>query len=204
MKQIEHDWIDKFIRHLEFERRLSSLICQIDIAQVEADQFAKPQSRRIQQLKNCTVSNDDRLLSTNIQKPRHAIGVQVSRQTFAGLRRANRNDGVLLDVLFAMHVPVKSPGRRQATLNAACTQSLSVTSGGKSTHVFVIELFPFRHAVLIAILSEGVEVSLIMFAGQTRKTALELQMPDKLIYPVVTLKETFCSARKRTRSDPPL
>ena len=51
--------------------------------------------------------------------------------------------------------------------------------------MFVIELFPLRHAILIAILSEGVEVSLIMFAGQTRKTALELQMPDKLIYPVV-------------------
>ena len=28
MKQIEHDWIDKFIRHLEFERRLSSLTCK--------------------------------------------------------------------------------------------------------------------------------------------------------------------------------
>jgi integrase/recombinase XerC len=28
MKQIEHDWIDRFIRHLEFERRLSSLTCK--------------------------------------------------------------------------------------------------------------------------------------------------------------------------------
>jgi len=28
MKQIEHDWIDKFIRHLEFERRLSNLTCK--------------------------------------------------------------------------------------------------------------------------------------------------------------------------------
>jgi integrase/recombinase XerC len=28
MKQIEHDWIDMFIRHLEFERRLSNLTCK--------------------------------------------------------------------------------------------------------------------------------------------------------------------------------
>jgi integrase/recombinase XerC len=28
MKQAEHDWIDKFIRHLEFERRLSALTCK--------------------------------------------------------------------------------------------------------------------------------------------------------------------------------
>ncbi len=28
MKQIEHDWIDEFIRHLEFERRLSNLTCK--------------------------------------------------------------------------------------------------------------------------------------------------------------------------------
>ena len=28
MKRIEHDWIDKFIRHLQFERRLSSLTCK--------------------------------------------------------------------------------------------------------------------------------------------------------------------------------
>ena len=28
MKKIEHDWIDKFIRHLEFERRLSPLTCK--------------------------------------------------------------------------------------------------------------------------------------------------------------------------------
>jgi integrase/recombinase XerC len=28
MKRIEHDWIDKFIRHLEFERRLSILTCK--------------------------------------------------------------------------------------------------------------------------------------------------------------------------------
>jgi integrase/recombinase XerC len=28
MKQIEHDWIDKFIHHLEFERRLSALTCK--------------------------------------------------------------------------------------------------------------------------------------------------------------------------------
>jgi integrase/recombinase XerC len=28
MKQIEHDWIDRFIRHLEFERRLSRLTCK--------------------------------------------------------------------------------------------------------------------------------------------------------------------------------
>ena len=28
MKKIEHDWIDKFIRHLEFERRLSDLTCK--------------------------------------------------------------------------------------------------------------------------------------------------------------------------------
>jgi len=28
MKQIEHDWIEKFIRHLEFERRLSGLTCK--------------------------------------------------------------------------------------------------------------------------------------------------------------------------------
>ena len=28
MKKIEHDWIDRFIRHLEFERRLSDLTCK--------------------------------------------------------------------------------------------------------------------------------------------------------------------------------
>ncbi len=28
MNEIEHDWIDKFIRHLEFERRLSDLTCK--------------------------------------------------------------------------------------------------------------------------------------------------------------------------------
>ena len=28
MLQIEHDWIDRFIRHLEFERRLSGLTCK--------------------------------------------------------------------------------------------------------------------------------------------------------------------------------
>jgi len=28
MNQNEYDWIDKFIRHLEFERRLSDLTCK--------------------------------------------------------------------------------------------------------------------------------------------------------------------------------
>jgi len=28
MKQVEHDWIENFIRHLEFERRLSKLTCK--------------------------------------------------------------------------------------------------------------------------------------------------------------------------------
>ena len=45
MNKIEHDWIDKFIRHLEFERRLSNLTCkhyQRDIKALEeyCDQYS--------------------------------------------------------------------------------------------------------------------------------------------------------------------
>ena len=45
MNKIEHDWIDKFIRHLEFERRLSDLTCkhyQRDIMALEeyCDQYS--------------------------------------------------------------------------------------------------------------------------------------------------------------------
>ena len=39
--------------------------------------------------------------------------------------------GFLLDMLFAQQIPVESPGRRQATLDAARTQPFAVTSGGK-------------------------------------------------------------------------
>ena len=58
------------------------LVRQIDIAEIKAGQFGKPEAGRIQELQNCPVAGNDRPVSRNLHKPCHLIGVQVPGQAF--------------------------------------------------------------------------------------------------------------------------
>ena len=59
------------------------LVRQIDIAEIEAGQFGKPETGRIQEFQDCAVTGDDRPVSRNLDKLCHAVHVQVPGQAFA-------------------------------------------------------------------------------------------------------------------------
>ena len=145
---------------------------QIQIPQVDGDQFRKAQAAAVEQFRHRQIALFQGRLGLEIEQPGRHVRIQGAGQLAARLGRPGIGDRVRLNQALPFQIAEETAGAGKEALQAARTQALGMQAGDQGRDLMRLDLLPRR----VERLGDALQIPPIGIQRVLRVLLLELQV----------------------------